>query len=116
MQLPEDIAAKISQDFTDEDKDEVRLILTETFTEHHNVGTIIQCIRAILFLSEGDVSKVRDYCLPYLSEDPRDLIMEAVEAAGNPGHWFGIPFDEMEYFTGELPERKSNEEGDNLPF
>lgn len=87
-QLPEDITTRISQDFTTEDQDEVRLILTETYTDNHNVGTVLQGLRAVLILSEGDVNKVRDYCVPHLSEDPRDLIMDAEEIAGDPKFWF----------------------------
>jgi hypothetical protein len=49
--------------------------------------------------------------------DPREILMEAEDKAGNPGHWFSIPFDEMDDFSGELPiQHKDFEEDDNLPF
>ena len=66
---------------------------------------------------EGDLYNLRERCLPYLKDDPRDLIREAEEKAGNPGHWFSIPFDEMENFSGELPATEKEESKDNnLPF
>ena len=31
-------------------------------------------------------------------DDPRNVVMEAENAAGNPDHWFGISFEEIEKF------------------
>lgn len=81
--LPIEIVAFVKQSFVDKEQDEVLLILTETYTDNYNVGTILKAIKAILVLSKGDIERVKDYCVPYLSDDPRDLIMDAEKEIGN---------------------------------
>jgi hypothetical protein len=116
VSFPEDVVSELKRSFDTDKAAEAEKILRNLFAEFYNVGSIPQAIRSIVYLSGDDLSKIRSMCIPYLKDDPRDIIMDAEEAAGNPGHWFGIPFHEMKDFSGELPEDKSKEENDNLPF
>lgn len=115
--MTKDIENRIRQDFSNpEDALSVKEIFGRIIKFGSNTG-IDQVLRSILYLADGSLLEVNKYYQMY-REDPRDVIGEAEMKAGNPGHWFGIPFDEMEGFSGELPETKSKEEneGDNLPF
>lgn len=118
IMVPSDIFIKVDQDFSANDAQQVKEILTSTYHDLCNVGAIVQCLRSVVFLANGELDKVKAMCLPYLQYDPRDLIMEAEEAAGSPGHWFGIRFHEMEGFSREMPENEVSEEEEdgNLPF
>lgn len=95
FQLPEDILDKINKDFGTEDAQEIKDLLTELYANLHGDGPILQAIRGMIFLSNKDADIIRDMCIPYLYRDPRDIICEAEEKAGNPGHWFDIPFSLM---------------------
>ncbi len=95
FRLPGDILNKIDQDFDHEDKQEIKDLLTELYAHMHKDGPIIQAIRGIIFLADKDAERIRDLCIPYLQREPREIIVEAEEKAGNPGHWFNIPFDQM---------------------
>ena len=113
--MTKDIENRIRQDFNNpRDITSVNEVFSRIVKFGSNTD-VDQVLRSILYLSDGSVSEVNKYYQMYC-EDPRDVIGEAETRAGNPGHWFGIPFDEMEGFSGELPERKSNDGGDNLPF
>lgn len=92
--LPAEIAAYVKRTFADKEQDEVLLILTETYTDNYNVGTILQAIKAILVLSNGDIERVKDYCVPYLNHDPRDLIMDAEKEIGD----FNTPLAQRAFF------------------
>lgn len=112
--MTKDIEIRILQDFSNpKDAVAVNEIFSKIVEFGSNTG-IAQVLRSILYLADGNVQEVNRYYLMYC-EDPRDVIGEAEMKAGNPGHWFGIPFDEMEDFSGGLPGIKTDE-GDNLPF
>lgn len=115
--LSKDIIEKIKNDYCETDKARIIEIFSKLALENPKVGVMPQALRGILYLADGDVEKLKIICLPYLKYDHRDIIMEAEEKAGNPGHWFSIPFDEMDSFSGELPNQsKDVEEEDNLSF
>lgn len=117
FKLPDDILNKIDHDFDFEDVQDIKDLLTELYAHMHRDGPIIQAIRGMIFLANGDAWKIRTICVPYLQREPRDIIVEAEEKAGNPGHWFNIPFDEMEKLNNYFPEiepRQSDDAG--LPF
>lgn len=95
FRLPDDILQKIDEDFDLNHKQEIKDLLTELYANMRKYGPIIQAIRGIIFLANKDAEKIRDLCIPYLQREPRDIITEAEEKAGNPGHWFNIPFDQM---------------------
>lgn len=114
--LSPDINHQVQVDFPDKTAFiEVLEILTKLYEDNKNYGPMIQAIRGLVYIAKGDVEIIRSYCVPHLQHDPRDVIMEAEHLAGNPGHWFGIPFDQMESFSGELPETTPSED-DGLPF
>jgi len=116
FKLPEDIINKIDQDFDICNGQEIKDLLSELYANMYKDGPIIQAIRGIIFLANKDVNKLKDLCIPYMRE-PRGIIAEAEEKAGNPGHWFNIPFDEMKDFNGGLPKIEDERSADdNLPF
>lgn len=94
--LSKDILQKIKADFSVSEQKKVISILEKEITNGLNVPGD-QFARSILFLSTGSLTKLQN---DYLTiDDPRDVIMEAEEKAGNPGHWFGISFEEMRAFS-----------------
>ena len=110
-----DVTEEINKSFEKHEALEVISILEKTLYTYSNVGAMDQAVRSIVYMADGDIKVIKDYCIPHLKYDPRDIIMEAEEKAGNPGHWFSIPFDEMANFSGELPESEEHED-DGLPF
>lgn len=115
MNIQEEISLKIKEDFKLEEVEAVKKIIRNIIRYGSNTG-VDQVLRSILYLSEGDLRKVKKYYEMYC-DDPRDVVGEAEQKAGNPGHWFSIPFDEMDDFAGELPKlEKEKSEDDNLPF
>jgi hypothetical protein len=112
MQIPNDIEKKIIDDFHGEEQEIVKLLF-QRICQYNTYSS--QVLRSILFLSIGDFKKVIRYYLTY-EVDPRDVIGEAEEKAGNPGHWFSIPFDEMPEFSGKLPNSSEQEVDSDLPF
>ncbi len=76
------------------------------------MGLITQAIRALLFLSKGNKERFNYYKNNY---DPRDIIMEGEEEAGSLGHWFQVPFPELENYTPKNENDCSNQ-GDDRPF
>ncbi|NME72950.1 hypothetical protein [Flammeovirga aprica] len=115
MNLPIDIKKKVLQDYNYSDGKKVIYIFEQLYSENINTKIIIQVIRSVLFLADGDFDVIKEYCNPSLQVDPRDIVMEAEEMAGNPGHWFSITFDDMKGFNGELPETEEYN-NDDLSF
>lgn len=113
--LASDVIDRIKLDFKESEREEVISILEKTLYTYSNVGAMDQAVRSIVYMADGNIKIIKDYCIPHLKYDPRDIIIEAEEKAGNPGHWFSIPFDEMANFSGELPEGEEHED-DGLPF
>ncbi|MBL7816977.1 MAG: hypothetical protein JNL70_18280 [Saprospiraceae bacterium] len=88
-----DIICKIHADFKEEDLAEAIAIFA---FQYKNVGIVgsAQFVRSLIFLSKGDLNFLKNYILK--NHDPREVVMEAENAAGNLGHWFGISFDEFD--------------------
>lgn len=111
MKIPTDVYRKIDSDFNVAERNKIKEIIGNLFDDYEGLGILLQAVRGLLYLSNGDMSKFQHY----LEYDFRDMVQEAEEQAGNPGHWFSIPFEEMENFSGVLPESEE-EEGDDFPF
>ena len=92
--LSPDILDKIVEDFEAPDREQVIAIMEDIKQRNFNVGTD-QIIRSLIFLAKGSTKTLFNTFLPMMKLDPRDIIMEAEEEAGNPGHWFSIPFNKM---------------------
>lgn len=110
----QDIKDRIKNDFEFADAIEVEKIFNQIASFGSNTG-VDQVLRSILYLSNGDLANVKKYYSMYC-DDPRDVIGEAEEKAGNPGHWFSIPFDQMDGFSGNLSKGEEDKKEDNLPF
>jgi hypothetical protein len=102
--LSTDIIEKINFDFKG-DADRAETFIKKLIMDGGMKGTE-QFIRSLIFLANGNFDQLRSLRLSI--DDPRDLIMRDEEAAGNPGHYFIIPFSEMDSFSGELPNNDSS--------
>lgn len=109
MKLPKDIINRIHQEFPIDDIVEVEQILNQIYTQSWNVRSDQLC-RSILYLSSGSLKKMKEELLPMLDTEPRDVIFEAEYKAGGPGHYFSIPFSEIDMFFDKL-----YKEEDELP-
>ena len=74
--IPNDVRAKIEEDFHGEEKEIVSLIFQKICQFNSNYS--IQVLRSILFLSAGNFNRAIRLYLAY-QEDPRDVIGEAEE-------------------------------------
>ncbi len=88
-----DIIRKIYADFKEVDLAEALAILARQYSDACIVGSA-QFVRSLIFLSKGDLNFLKNYIVEM--DDPRDVVTEAENAAGNPDHWFCISFDEIE--------------------
>lgn len=88
-ELPEDIRKKIEELFPETPhRQEVKRIMEKIYDHDWGVGKD-QLARALLILSNGKPELLEEHLE---NGDPRDLIMEAEAALGNPGHYFLVPF------------------------
>lgn len=95
LPIPRDIIETTNRLFNNaEDAYEAHTLLATLWTRGLNVGPA-QLARSILYLSGGDITKLRQIFELHFYGDPRDVIMDAESKAGNPGHYFIPPFDEM---------------------
>lgn len=99
--LIEELENKIDLDFPASEAIEVKQIINKLYHENKNLGFIDQVLRSLIFLSEGQLSNLKYQLPPFRLFEPRDIIIEAEECAGNLGHWFGISFDEIEKRYGQ---------------
>ena len=91
--LPADITRRIAKDYADaHERLSVTRAIAGLWSTSLNVGCE-QLARIILYLAEGRVSEAKNLCT-HLMGDPRDVIQAAEDKAGNPGHYFGEPFEE----------------------
>lgn len=88
-----DIIERISKDYSKDDAIKVVSIIQNIFLSGSSVG-VSQLARSILFLSNGNFNEIKKL----LGCDPRDVILAAERKAGNPGHYFDIPFPEIDNF------------------
>jgi MFS family permease len=93
--VPADILARIAIDFKDQKiREEVLAVIESLWTQPLNVGPA-QLARSILVLSEGNVELLRKIFNEKFYGDPRDVIMQAEQFAGNPGHYFIPEFTQV---------------------
>ncbi len=107
-EIDADILKKITSEFKIEDLGEVISIFKNIFLKGSIVGTA-QLTRSILYLSNGDLKKIKEY----LKVDPRDVILAAERKAGNPGHYFNIPFPEIDNFFERMYDVGSDDDESN---
>ena len=74
---------------------------------------MVSAIRGLLFISEGNIEIIKDYCVPFLKDDPQDIIMDAIEKSGDTEYCFGDPFYGD---TNKEFKRDDTFVDDNLPF
>jgi hypothetical protein len=90
--IPVDILNKINELFPNiEDNSEAKKLIEQIFKSSINIGPS-QLARSILFISNGNLSLIKKIIDSDFYGDPRDVIMEAEQKAGNPGHYFNLPF------------------------
>ena len=109
-EIDPDIIEKIHSDFKGIEAEEVKSIMKDIFDNIAVVGAS-QFARSLLFLSDGDLDKLKKDYLIMANKDPRDVILAAERKARNPGHYFVIPFSEIEGFLNNI----YKEETDDLP-
>ena len=95
VDLPKDIENKIDRIFAVTERAEIKRLLLDLWSRNLNVGAD-QLARSILYLSDGNLDKLRTIFEKEFYGDPRDVIMMAEEKAGNPKHYFIISFDEID--------------------
>jgi hypothetical protein len=100
-EISSDILDRIDLDFQGEEAKEVKRLVSNIFSMGLNVG-VAQLTRSLLYLSEGDLYKLKTYYMPMMDSDPANVILAAERKAGNPGHFFDIPFDEIEIFFDRM--------------
>ena len=103
--LPEDIVQRIEQDFNESEVSVVKTIMLEIFAMERVAyyGYEPAC-RSILYIAEGDLSKIVNYFVPLLLSDPRDLINAAEEKTGFPDYCFNMTFPEVKIHFEKLYE------------
>jgi hypothetical protein len=113
-----DIIEKVKMDFNSNEIEDVYKLLKDSLSSGLNVGEG-QFIRSVLFLSKGNIEQLKIILQNF--DDPRDIVGEAEVESGNLGHWFAIPFNEIEQLNGELYDgsifnQVDFAEDDGLPF
>jgi hypothetical protein len=106
--LNPDIINKINNDFSKEHINEITALFEDIFLNISIVGGS-QLVRSLLYLSNGNINLLKEYYLPMMKADPRDVIMEAEENSGSQGHYFAFPFDEIEKGIDEESLKRLNE-------
>ncbi|MCI4670967.1 MAG: hypothetical protein MRZ79_22715 [Bacteroidia bacterium] len=118
MSFKKDIEIKIKTQFSIAQQPMVNQLLSECVETGLNVGTD-QFLRAVLFLSKGDLQKLKR--ILEKTDDPRDLLHKAEDKSGKLEHWFAIPFEEIEElkgqkYTGNALDFPLEKFGDDEPF
>ncbi|MFN5417829.1 MAG: hypothetical protein ACK5B9_12295 [Flavobacteriia bacterium] len=91
--IPNDIEKKIYQLFSNEkERKEVENKIKSLYSKNWGVG-FDQLTRSIIFLSDGKLEEFKNIIKEM---EPRDLILDAERKAGNPKHYFCIPFDKID--------------------
>lgn len=96
-QINLDILERINAEYSNEDQKEVLLIIGNLFKKGSMVGPA-QLARSLLFLANGNLNLIKQF----MNKDPRDVILIAERKAGSPGHFFNLPFDEIDQFFEKL--------------
>ncbi|MCG8328770.1 MAG: hypothetical protein MI974_13850 [Chitinophagales bacterium] len=96
-----DIKKKKKKDFKEEDRYVVEIIFRGIYSKETKYYTRDQICRSILFLAGGDINNLISF-LKMLKVDSRDVIDAAELKAGCPGHYFAIPFPEIESFIEKV--------------
>jgi hypothetical protein len=92
--LNSDIIKKINADFKKEEVDEVIAIALDMFENISVVGGA-QFVRSLLYLANGNLNVFKE-TIKRAKADPRDIVSEAEDMAGNQGHYFISSFDDIE--------------------
>ncbi|MEZ4960917.1 MAG: hypothetical protein R2830_13925 [Saprospiraceae bacterium] len=101
MIFANDINERIKKDFDLTQREEVIMLFENNLKRGMNVGEG-QFLRSLLFIANGNIEKLKRE-LSHL-RDPRDIVMKAERTSGGLGHWFTIPFDEIELLNEKVKE------------
>lgn len=96
-QINLDILERINAEYSDEDQKEILMIIENIFSNGSIVGPA-QLARSLLFLANGNLNLIKQF----MTKDPRDVILAAERKIGSPGHFFNLPFDEIDQFFEKL--------------
>lgn len=118
MNFPKDIEKKMKEDFPPEQIRLIKSLIQKKVEGGLNVGNH-QFIRSVIFLAEKDFAQLKKALTLY--DDPRDIVDDAETKSGKLGHWFAIPFDEIEALNGQKYDGAIFKENqlpldDGLPF
>ena len=91
MESAKEINDFIEKNFAQAEQSLVIKKIEKIFQTKWNIGAD-QIARSLLYLADHKYSQL----ISLLNfTDPRDLVTDAERKAGNPGHYFNIPFDKM---------------------
>jgi len=113
LYIPFDIFSKVKESFKEQEVEEVIDVLETLYQEDHDLELMISCARAILFLASGNIEAVKDLCLPNLKNEPSQIIAHAEQLAGNPGHGFSIPFDQIASLSENFSDKEKKQNTTN---
>lgn len=101
--IAKDVQDRVQRDYEEVEAKEIIETLNELCEIGFNVSPHQVC-RSAIYVADGSYSKFLNVALPMLKSDPRDIIDEAERIAGGPGHFFSIPFPEIDIFYDRLYE------------
>jgi len=85
--MEKDLESHIMRNFPLEQHEEVTSLLRSIKKENINVG-VIQLQRAVLTIAKGDLNIIKEIIVSNFYNDPRDVIMMAIEKGlNNSGMW-----------------------------
>ncbi len=90
--LPDDIIQRIRDDYGDDQAWYVLSVLSCCYGDRRNNQFYADVIRSILFIAKGNLDRL----LQEVACEYRDILLEAEEASGGFGHYFRMPFPEIE--------------------
>lgn len=112
--LPKDVLLYINESFSEEIVDYIVSLCSVYYANRRENNYYANVIRAALYLAKGDIASLED-CLSW--GDYRDILLAGEDESGNFGHYFRMPFHEIDSLVLmiEQDEVKSIEEFDELP-
>ena len=118
MIFTKDIHQKIRKEFRLNEVEEVEKELKQRVDNGLNVGPN-QFVRSVIFLANKSIEELKSILLNF--DDPRDVVGEAEYKSGELGHWFAIPFEEIEQlngekYSGEIFNQNQKNQNDEFPF
>ena len=106
--LPEDILERIGQDYEWHDALWVTSILSCLYSQEENPYSELGFIRSALYLAKGR----QEQLLEELRDDYRNVLLAAEQLSGSYGHYFRIPFPEIEELERRTAEAAKQEYSD----